>query len=179
MHQAGAIQKYTSCAGSSTPKLAIICNATELLTWREAARARGERVVMTNGCFDLLHPGHLDYLVQARALGDRLVVAVNEDASVQRLKGEARPVNTLAVRQQMLAALSAVDCVVSFAENTPESLYAQILPDVLVKGGDYSAEDVVGGDAVRTAGGKVIILPFVEGHSSTGLIQRIQTMPKA
>jgi D-beta-D-heptose 7-phosphate kinase/D-beta-D-heptose 1-phosphate adenosyltransferase len=170
---------------SNTPKRrclplqATIGNAADLLVWRAAARARGERVVMTNGCFDLLHPGHLDYLARARALGDRLVVAVNDDASVQRLKGASRPVNPLSVRKKMLAGLAAVDYVVSFAQDTPESLYAQVVPDVLVKGGDYRAEDIAGAGAVRAAGGKVIILPFVEGHSSTSLIERIQTLHKA
>jgi D-beta-D-heptose 7-phosphate kinase/D-beta-D-heptose 1-phosphate adenosyltransferase len=165
-------------AGRSSAQSATIGTPADLVAWRAAARAQGEQVVMTNGCFDLLHPGHLNYLARARALGHRLVVAVNDDASVQRLKGPTRPVNPLAVRQQMLAGLAAVDYVVSFAQDTPESLYAQVLPDVLVKGGDYRAEDVVGGAAVRAAGGEVVILPFVEGHSSTGLIQRIQTLPK-
>jgi D-beta-D-heptose 7-phosphate kinase/D-beta-D-heptose 1-phosphate adenosyltransferase len=165
--------------GHCLPLQTTIGNAADLSIWRAAARARGERVVMTNGCFDLLHPGHLDYLARARGLGDRLVVAVNDDASVQRLKGTTRPVNPLAVRQRMLAGLTSVDYVVSFAQDTPESLYAEVLPDVLVKGGDYRAEDVVGGDVVRAAGGEVIILPFVEGHSSTSLIERIQTLPKA
>jgi D-beta-D-heptose 7-phosphate kinase/D-beta-D-heptose 1-phosphate adenosyltransferase len=171
-------RRWACVKGGAAPQHAIIGNKAELVIWRAAARARGERVVMTNGCFDLLHPGHLDYLARARALGDRLVVAVNEDASVQRLKGIARPVNPLAVRQQMLGGLAAVDYVVSFAQDTPESLYAAVLPDVLVKGGDYCAEDVVGAAPVRAAGGSVIILPFVEGYSSTNLIHRIQNLPK-
>lgn len=155
---------------------ARIGNLDELLDWRAAARMRGEKIIMTNGCFDLLHPGHLDYLARARQLGDRLVVAVNDDASVQRLKGATRPVNPLNVRQQMLASLAVVDFVVSFPDDTPEGLYRRVLPDVLVKGGDYCAENVIGGDAVRAAGGKVTVLPFLEGYSTTSLLARIQAL---
>jgi D-beta-D-heptose 7-phosphate kinase/D-beta-D-heptose 1-phosphate adenosyltransferase len=146
----------------------------QLLELRQRCRDAGERLVMTNGCFDLLHPGHLHYLQQARALGDRLVVAVNDDASVTRLKGPARPVNPLPHRMAMLAGLAAVDWVVPFAEDTPERLICAVLPDVLVKGGDYRPEQVAGGACVRQAGGQVRILDFVEGHSSTGLIARIK-----
>jgi D-beta-D-heptose 7-phosphate kinase/D-beta-D-heptose 1-phosphate adenosyltransferase len=156
------------------PRGGVMGSQDQLMVWMAQARERGERIVMTNGCFDLLHPGHLDYLMRARALGDRLVVAVNDDGSVRRLKGASRPVNPLPMRQQMLAALAAVDFVVSFSEDTPEALYARVLPDVLVKGGDYKADEVVGGPAVRAAGGEVVILPFLEGHSSTTLIERIQ-----
>ena len=139
-----------------------------------AARAEGERIVMTNGCFDILHPGHIDYLEKARALGDRLIVAVNDDASVRRLKGANRPVNPLATRMRMLSALGCVDWVVPFSEDTPERLYCELLPDVLVKGGDYTEEQVVGGDCVKAAGGKVQIIDFLSGHSTTDLIKRIQ-----
>jgi len=141
-----------------------------------AARARGERVVMTNGCFDLLHPGHLSYLSAARRLGDRLVVAVNDDDSVRRLKGNTRPVNALDHRLAMLAALNVVDWVVPFAEDTPERLIREMLPDVLVKGGDYRPDEVAGGSAVVAAGGEVRILPFLDGHSSTRLIARIRSV---
>ena len=139
-----------------------------------AARAEGERIVMTNGCFDILHPGHIDYLEKARALGDRLIVAVNDDASVQRLKGTERPVNSLANRMRMLAALGCVDWVVPFSEDTPERLYCELLPDVLVKGGDYTEAQVVGADCVKAAGGKVQIIDFLNGHSTTDLIKRIR-----
>lgn len=139
-----------------------------------AARAEGERIVITNGCFDILHPGHIDYLEKARALGDRLIVAVNDDASVQRLKGAERPVNSLANRMRMLAALGCVDWVVPFSEDTPERLYCELLPDVLVKGGDYTEAQVVGGDCVKAAGGKVQIIDFLNGHSTTDLIKRIR-----
>ncbi|MDQ2778091.1 MAG: D-glycero-beta-D-manno-heptose 1-phosphate adenylyltransferase, partial [Pseudomonadota bacterium] len=139
----------------------------------ELARLRGERVVMTNGCFDILHPGHVDYLEQARKLGDRLVVAVNDDASVRRLKGAPRPVNPLATRLRMLAALACVDWVAPFAEDTPERLICRLLPDVLVKGGDYTEDQIAGGACVKAAGGRVQVLSFLPGHSTTQLINTI------
>lgn len=136
------------------------------------AKAHDERIIMTNGCFDLLHAGHVTYLQQAKALGDRLVVAVNSDASVKRLKGESRPINGLQQRMTVLAALACVDWVVPFEEETPERLYCRLLPDVIVKGGDYSSEQVAGGDCVVQAGGEVKILPFVDGHSTTAMINK-------
>lgn len=145
-----------------------------LLAQMQRARAQGERVVMTNGCFDILHPGHIDYLEKARALGDRLIVAVNDDASVRRLKGPARPVNPLSTRMRMLAALACVDGVVAFSEDTPERLICRVLPDLLVKGGDYTEVQVAGGPCVKAAGGQVQILGFLAGHSTTDLIQKIQ-----
>lgn len=137
------------------------------------ARAAGEKIVFTNGCFDILHAGHVTYLAQAKALGDRLVLGVNGDASVKRLKGEGRPINTLANRVAVLEALSAVDWVVPFEEDTPEALLREIRPDVLVKGGDYGVEGVVGGDIVRAYGGDVRVLTHVEGLSTTGTIAAI------
>jgi D-beta-D-heptose 7-phosphate kinase/D-beta-D-heptose 1-phosphate adenosyltransferase len=136
------------------------------------ARARGQRVVMTNGCFDLLHVGHVRYLQAARALGDRLVVAVNDDASVRRLKGESRPLNTVADRMAMLAALQCVDWVVPFSEDTPARLIGRVLPDLLVKGGDYKAEQIAGYDDVVANGGEVRVLEFHEGYSTTRLIEK-------
>ncbi|SFM48743.1 D-alpha,beta-D-heptose 7-phosphate 1-kinase /D-beta-D-heptose 1-phosphate adenylyltransferase [Ectothiorhodospira mobilis] len=146
----------------------------ELLDAVAEARGRGERIVMTNGCFDILHAGHVDYLERARRLGDRLVVAVNDDASVARLKGDARPVNPLERRMAVLSGLASVDWVVPFAEDTPERLICAVAPDVLVKGGDYRPEAIAGGDCVRRAGGRVEVLPFVEGASTSGLIRRIR-----
>jgi len=140
------------------------------------ARAQGETIVMTNGCFDILHPGHVDYLEKARALGDRLIVAVNDDASVKRLKGSGRPVNPLCDRMRVLSALACVDWVVPFSEDTPERLYCKLLPNILVKGGDYSEFEVVGGDCVKAAGGKVMILNYLDGHSTTTLINRINNL---
>ncbi|WP_459865000.1 bifunctional D-glycero-beta-D-manno-heptose-7-phosphate kinase/D-glycero-beta-D-manno-heptose 1-phosphate adenylyltransferase HldE [Endothiovibrio diazotrophicus] len=138
------------------------------------ARAHGERVVMTNGCFDLLHHGHVTYLEEARRLGDRLVVAVNDDDSVRRLKGEERPINPIEQRMALLAALECVDWVVPFAEDTPERLYCRVLPDVLVKGGDYRPDEVAGAKCVKAHGGEVAILGFVDGLSTTGLIERLR-----
>jgi len=151
-----------------------VVSEDELACLMANAKANGERVVMTNGCFDLLHVGHVTYLQQARDLGERLVVAVNSDASVKRLKGETRPINNLDARMAVLAALACVDWVVAFDEDTPERLYCRVLPDVIVKGGDYTPEQVAGGDCVLKAGGSVQILPFVDGHSTTLMLQKAQ-----
>jgi D-beta-D-heptose 7-phosphate kinase / D-beta-D-heptose 1-phosphate adenosyltransferase len=139
-----------------------------------AARAQGERVVMTNGCFDILHEGHVAYLQQARRLGDRLVVAVNDDDSVRRLKGEGRPVNGVASRMAVLAGLASVDWVCPFSEDTPESLICRVRPDILVKGGDYRPEGIAGADCVRAAGGEVRVLPFLPGRSTSRIIGAIR-----
>jgi D-beta-D-heptose 7-phosphate kinase/D-beta-D-heptose 1-phosphate adenosyltransferase len=149
-----------------------IVSEDELAQILAGAKAHDERIIMTNGCFDLLHAGHVTYLQQAKALGDRLVVAVNSDASVKRLKGESRPINGLQERMTVLAALAYVDWVVSFEEETPERLYCRLLPDVIVKGGDYSPEQVAGGECVVKAGGEVKILQFVDGQSTTAMIQK-------
>ncbi|MCG9697567.1 bifunctional D-glycero-beta-D-manno-heptose-7-phosphate kinase/D-glycero-beta-D-manno-heptose 1-phosphate adenylyltransferase HldE [Shewanella sp. Isolate11] len=139
----------------------------------EEAKLRGERVVMTNGCFDILHAGHVSYLQQAKALGDRLIVAVNDDSSVKRLKGEERPVNPLDRRMAVLAGLASVDWVVSFSEDTPQRIIARLLPNMLVKGGDYNVEDIAGGKEVIAAGGSVEVLGFEDGVSTTAIIQNI------
>jgi D-beta-D-heptose 7-phosphate kinase/D-beta-D-heptose 1-phosphate adenosyltransferase len=139
----------------------------------KAAQARGERVVMTNGCFDILHSGHVSYLEEAAQLGDRLIVAVNTDASVTALKGPGRPVNNVNRRMAVLAGLSAVDWVVPFDEDTPQRLIGRLLPDVLVKGGDYNIEDIAGGEEVLANGGDVKVLGFEDGVSTTGIIERI------
>lgn len=146
----------------------------ELLTIVHAASEAGERVVMTNGCFDILHVGHIRYLQEARRLGDRLVVAVNDDASVKRLKGESRPINGVAERMEMLASLECVDWVVPFAEDTPQRLIEAVSPNVLVKGGDYKAEDIAGYDHVTQHGGEVTILTFHDGHSTSKIIAKSQ-----
>jgi len=134
------------------------------------ARARGQRVVMTNGCFDILHAGHVAYLEEAKRLGDRLIVAVNDDASVATLKGPRRPVNPLADRMSVLAALAAVDWVVPFSDDTPAALIAALAPDVLVKGGDYRPEQIAGADTVLASGGEVRVLAFQEGRSTTRIL---------
>ncbi len=141
-----------------------------LLAEITAARGRGERIVMTNGCFDILHAGHVRYLNDAAALGDRLIVAVNTDDSVRRLKGPTRPVNALAQRLEVLSGLRSVDWVVAFDEDTPLRLVTAVAPDVLVKGGDYRIADIVGADVVLARGGEVMTLPFHDGLSTTRII---------
>ncbi|NMP32260.1 bifunctional D-glycero-beta-D-manno-heptose-7-phosphate kinase/D-glycero-beta-D-manno-heptose 1-phosphate adenylyltransferase HldE [Thalassotalea sp. M1531] len=140
----------------------------------DAAKARGENIIMTNGCFDILHAGHVSYLGNARELGNRLIVAVNSDASVTRLKGEGRPVNPCDRRMAVLAGLGAVDWVVEFSEDTPQRVIANILPDVLVKGGDYKVEEIAGGKEVIEAGGEVKVLNFEQGISTTDIINTIR-----
>lgn len=140
----------------------------------ELARQRGEKVVMTNGCFDILHAGHVSYLANARKLGDRLIVAVNSDASTQRLKGPTRPVNPLPQRMIVLGALESVDWVVPFEEDTPQRLIAEILPDVLVKGGDYQPHQIAGSEEVWANGGEVKVLNFEDGCSTTNIINTIK-----
>ena len=135
-----------------------------------------KRIVFTNGCFDLLHPGHIDYLNKAAALGDKLIIGLNDDDSIRRLKGTSRPINPLPDRAVMLAALRAVALVVPFSEDTPLKLIIALMPDILVKGGDYQADDIVGAAEVRQHGGEVIVMPFLDGYSSSGLIQRIQSV---
>ncbi|TQV62868.1 MAG: bifunctional D-glycero-beta-D-manno-heptose-7-phosphate kinase/D-glycero-beta-D-manno-heptose 1-phosphate adenylyltransferase HldE [Halothiobacillaceae bacterium] len=159
--------------GPTAPRHGVI-DEDALLPQVEAARARGERIVMTNGCFDILHPGHVAYLEQARELGDRLIVAVNSDASVSRLKGPQRPVNPLAQRMAVLAGLRSVDWVVPFEEDTPERLICLVLPDILVKGGDYRPEQIAGHDCVVAHGGEVRVLGFVEGCSTSAVIDTIR-----
>ncbi|MGW8267710.1 MAG: D-glycero-beta-D-manno-heptose 1-phosphate adenylyltransferase [Longimicrobiales bacterium] len=137
-------------------------------------RPREYRLVFTNGCFDILHRGHVEYLHQARALGDALVVGVNTDASVERLKGPGRPVVPQEDRALVLAALESVTAVTLFHEDTPREILAALLPDILVKGGDYSPEQIIGGEEVEAAGGRVHVIPFIAGRSTSGLITRIQ-----
>jgi len=139
-----------------------------------AARRRGERVVFTNGCFDLLHPGHVRYLAAARALGDVLVVGLNSDASVTRLKGAGRPVLREAERAEVLAGLAAVDHVIVFDEDTPRTLIAEIGPDVLVKGADWAEEDIVGRDEVVARGGRIERIEMVPGVSTSEIIRRMR-----
>jgi rfaE bifunctional protein nucleotidyltransferase chain/domain len=137
-------------------------------------RPRTGTLVFTNGCFDILHRGHVAYLCAARALGDRLVVGLNTDASVRRLKGEGRPVVQQDDRAYVLAGLECVDAVVAFEEDTPAALIEALLPDVLVKGGDYSPDAVVGRDIVEAAGGRLVLIPFLTGRSTTGILHRIR-----
>ncbi len=150
-----------------------LVDAEELGELVAEAHARGERIVMTNGCFDILHSGHVSYLEEAKALGDHLIVAVNDDDSVRRMKGQARPINPLADRMAVLAGLAAVDWVVPFSEDTPLSLIERVLPDVLVKGGDWRPDEIVGSDVVLKNGGEVRSLSYKKGRSTTAMIEAI------
>lgn len=148
--------------------------------WDDAARwreAQPGRVVFTNGVFDLLHPGHVDVLTAARALGDALVVGINSDASVKRLKGPTRPVRSTEERAYVLAALACVDCVTVFDDDTPAALIEHLRPDVLVKGGDYTEATIVGAPFVRARGGDVVVIPLTPGHSTTATIAKLTGSP--
>jgi D-beta-D-heptose 7-phosphate kinase/D-beta-D-heptose 1-phosphate adenosyltransferase len=155
-----------------------VLDEEHLLELVREAKGHGETVVMTNGCFDILHAGHVAYLQQAAQLGERLIVAVNDDDSVKRLKGPERPVNTLDRRMRVLAALECVDWVVPFYEDTPTRLICRVLPDYLVKGGDNDPAQIPGGDCVREAGGQVKVLTYMDNVSTTGLITEIRRKPE-
>jgi D-beta-D-heptose 7-phosphate kinase/D-beta-D-heptose 1-phosphate adenosyltransferase len=183
-HAASVVVGKLGTSTVSTTELAIavnaqvhqgggVMNAQQLRLAVQQAQHKGERVVMTNGCFDILHSGHVAYLTEAATLGDRLIVAVNTDDSVRKLKGEGRPINNLQRRMAVLAGLSAVDWVVPFSDDTPQSLIADILPDVLVKGGDYKIPEIAGGKEVIANGGEVRVLLFEDGVSTTGIISQI------
>jgi rfaE bifunctional protein nucleotidyltransferase chain/domain len=153
-----------------------ILNPEEMLGERQRLRAAGKRLVFTNGVFDVLHVGHVRYLDQARALGDVLVVAINSDRAVGELKGPNRPIFDEAERAEILAALRCVDYVTIFDDISPRNLIATLLPDVLVKGGDYDLDQIHGREEVEAAGGNVISLPFVQGASTTTLIEKIRAI---
>jgi D-beta-D-heptose 7-phosphate kinase/D-beta-D-heptose 1-phosphate adenosyltransferase len=145
----------------------------ELQPILEILRAAGKKIVFTNGCFDLIHTGHTRYLAIARSLGDLLVVAVNSDSSVRTIKGEKRPITPQAERAETLAALQSVDFVTIFDEPDPYRVISALQPDVLVKGGDWPVEKIIGGDVVQARGGTVVNVPYVEGASTTGIIEKI------
>lgn len=151
-----------------------ILSKDELLAERARLRDAGQKLVFTNGVFDILHVGHVRYLAQARTLGDALVVAINSDASVREIKGAGRPLINEGERAEMLAALRAVSYVSVFDDASPRSLITNLLPDVLVKGGDYSLDEIHGREEVEAAGGRVVSLPFVEGVSSSDIIERMK-----
>jgi D-beta-D-heptose 7-phosphate kinase/D-beta-D-heptose 1-phosphate adenosyltransferase len=153
---------------------AAVFDEDELMQLVRECKERGESLVMTNGCFDIIHPGHVQYLKEAKTLGHRLLVAVNSDESVSRLKGPSRPINPLDHRMAVLAGLESVDWVVAFTEDTPERLITKVLPSILVKGGDYKIEEIAGGEAVMDAGGEVIVLSFKDNCSTSAIVKRIQ-----
>ena len=142
----------------------------------DGLKSKGKRIVFSNGCFDILHPGHTRYLYAARELGDYLIVAVNSDASVRAIKGDERPVQLQEVRTEMLAALGCVDGVVVFDEEDPLKVIQYLMPDVLVKGGDWSEDKIIGADVVKGAGGEVKSLPFVTGYSTTDIVKRLREL---
>ena len=141
---------------------------------RDQWRSNGQKVVFTNGCFDLIHLGHIDYLSKAADLGDKFIIAVNSDSSTKRLKGDNRPLQDEYSRMMILASFSFVDAVVLFEEETPFEIISKLIPDVQVKGGDYKADEIVGADIMKKHGGKVVILPFLEGYSTTGIEKKIK-----
>ena len=151
-----------------------ILSPGELLGERQGLRAAGKTLVFTNGVFDLLHVGHVRYLAAARALGDVLLVAINSDRTVHELKGEGRPITNESERAEILAALRQVDYVTIFDDISPRALIAQLLPDVLVKGGDYNLDEIHGREEVEAAGGRVVSLPFIEGASTSAIIERMK-----
>jgi len=150
-----------------------IKSLTEIIAERARLRESGKKLVFTNGCFDILHVGHVRYLNQARALGDALRVAVNSDRSVREIKGKGRPIVNESERAEVLAALAGVDLVVLFDDPTPKSIIDAIVPDILVKGADWSLSEIVGRDTVEQAGGVVLNIPLVEGSSTTNIIQKV------
>lgn len=159
-------------------KLGQVVSQNELILRVAEEKRNGRRVIFTNGCFDLLHPGHVECLEKARALGDVLVVGVNSDASVRGLKGGDRPLVPQDDRARVIAALAAVDYVTIFDEPTPRKLIAAFLPDVLAKGGDWAPDQIVGREEVEAAGGRVVSIPLAPGYSTTGLIERIRNAGK-
>ena len=154
--------------------MGVILEEKKLEAWLQDFRQTMDKLVFTNGCFDILHAGHVDFLQNARQLGDGLLVGLNNDESVRKLKGDSRPIVDEKARALVLAALDAVDAVVLFKEETPGRLIDQVQPDVLVKGGDYLAEEIVGYQTVIATGGTVKVLPFLEGHSTTSIIKKIK-----
>jgi rfaE bifunctional protein nucleotidyltransferase chain/domain len=157
--------------------LGVVLDRSEMIREAASLKRAGKRVVFTNGCFDLLHPGHIQLLERARSLGDALIVAINSDASVRGNKGPKRPIIPEAERAEILAALAAVDYVTIFDESTPQEIVAALLPDILVKGSDWGPNEIVGREEVEGAGGKVISFPLEPGYSTTGLIDRIRRLP--
>jgi len=155
------------------PSLSKVKTVSALSAKLNSLKSRGSKVVFTNGCFDILHVGHVDYLEKAKRQGNILVVGLNSDSSVKKIKGSARPINRQRDRARVLAALSCVDYITIFSEDTPERLIKKLKPDIIVKGGDWKKKDIVGGSFVESLGGKVVTIPFVPGYSTTSLIKKI------
>ncbi len=154
--------------------IAMLISKSILIDLLNEAKNNNKKIVFTNGCFDIIHVGHIIYLNEAKKLGDLLVIGLNSDDSVRRLKGETRPINSQFDRATVLSGLKSVDYVVYFEEDTPFELISQIIPDVLVKGGDYKIDDIVGADIVRANNGKVVTIQFVEGKSTSNIINKMK-----
>lgn len=155
-----------------------IVSLPEAIEVVEAWKQKGIKTVFTNGCFDLLHLGHLDYLSKSKDLGDKLILGLNSSASVSRLKGPTRPINSTESRAMMLAALEFIDLVVVFEEDTPLNIIASLTPNILVKGGDYTIATIIGASEVEAKGGLVKVIPFLDGYSSTTIVTKIQSLSK-
>lgn len=153
----------------------MVLSLPEILKKTNLIRSLSKKIVFTNGCFDIIHAGHVRYLYEAKQLGDVLIVGLNSDASVSLLKGSSRPINTEADRAAVLDALESVDFVVLFSEDTPFDLINAIKPDILVKGGDYKPADIVGADIVSSRGGEIVVIPFLEGRSTSSIIEKIKS----
>jgi rfaE bifunctional protein nucleotidyltransferase chain/domain len=153
-----------------------IISQAETVKIRQACRRKGQTVIFTNGCFDLIHRGHVEYLAQAKKLGDILIVGLNTDRSVTKLKGPGRPIIKLKDRAVVLSHLDMIDYVTSFGTLTPKALIAKLLPDILVKGGDYKPDEIVGAKEVKAAGGRVMVIPLVKGQSTSGIIRNIKLL---
>jgi D-beta-D-heptose 7-phosphate kinase/D-beta-D-heptose 1-phosphate adenosyltransferase len=151
----------------------------DLVTIRRQLKQKDKKVVFTNGCFDLLHSGHIHLLREAKKKGDVFIVAVNDDSSIEKLKGTSRPIFPLEERIEILEAIEDIDYLVSFSEETPQKTIARLLPDILVKGGDWTPEEVVGKKEVEEAGGEVVIIPYLEGRSSSEIVKRIVSSAKS
>ncbi|MFA6079824.1 MAG: D-glycero-beta-D-manno-heptose 1-phosphate adenylyltransferase [Candidatus Omnitrophota bacterium] len=158
--------------------IAKIKSARGLANTLSRLQAKGKKIVFTNGCFDIIHSGHIKYLAKARSLGDVLVVGLNSDLSIKAIKGDSRPLNNEKARALVLSALYFVDYVAIFGEDTPERLIKQLKPDILVKGGDWKVKDIVGGEFVISRGGKVLSIPFVKGFSTTSIIRKMSGKSK-
>jgi len=160
--------------GNLSKKDMCLLSLEEAVKIRKECRRRGKKVVFTNGCFDIIHVGHIRLLKEASKLGDVLIIGLNSDDSVRKIKGPARPINSLSDRAEVLSSIRYVDYITAFEEETPRRLISLLLPDVLVKGGDYRKDEIVGADVVEAEGGKVVTIPLVEGKSTTKLIERIR-----
>lgn len=154
----------------------MVCELKEFLKVRKSLKEQNKKLVFTNGCFDILHRGHIEYLMQAKSLGDYLVVGLNSDSSVKKIKDESRPINNENDRAFVLDSLKVIDAVIVFSEDTPYNIIKEIVPDYLVKGGDWTEDKIVGADVIKKAGGKVVSLKYVDNYSTTSTINKLKKL---